>query len=447
MAPRVATSVAASSTPTLPAVDATVISDAPEVQAPLGANTAPKKKRAYTRRRPRETGQERAQSTLPDGEAPPPRKRAKAHRRKRTTSTNGEAAAEEDATVADGDSRATPKPPKRRRRSPTPEDAVNVKVDHTAVKMSELTRDLGIGVPFKHAEAIAERAREARNRARLRKLEKDKIRMGILPDPSDDIHGSHKRDASQNTTKNRLGSNAPDSGEAAASEAAGPGYIVVDGQIIINQQSLMIDNHASAENDISNMRTVVEDDFTHLTTAASFMRESRVMGANSWTEDETEKFYNYLRMFGTDFETISHMFPGKNRRMVKLKFNREERLRPNRINAAVSPRSGKEVAIDLDHYKERRNNWQEAEEIMKEHDALVAEHNIEVQRLKAERKAQGLADDDDDDAPAVAGAQAGLPGEGDASNDAGVVGASENQDQDGESNDFHKNPIAIAAAG
>lgn len=324
--------------------------------------------------------------------------------------------------------------------------------------MSELTRDLGIGVPFKHAEAIAERAREARNRARQRKLEKDKIRMGLLPDPGDDIHGPHKRDGSQSTTKNRLGSSAPEGGDAAASESAGPGYIVVDGQIIINQQSLMIDNHASADNDISNMRTVVEDDFTHLTTAASFMRESRVMGANSWTEDETEKFYNYLRMFGTDFETISHMFPGKNRRMVKLKFNREERLRPNRINAAVSPRSGKEVAIDLDHYKERRNNWQEAEEIMKEHDALVAEHNIEVQRLKAERRAQGLADDDDDDVPAAAGAQAGVPGEGDVSNDAEAGDTLQDQDlagedgiehnnEDGQTTGYQKNPTAIAAVG
>ncbi|KAJ1335551.1 transcription factor TFIIIB component B'' [Microdochium nivale] len=375
---------------------APLLSDGAAAQEATAAAAPSKKKRSYTRRKPQASAVDGAEPSSAVNGVAAPRKRARSQGRKHTTINDPDATASI-PSGAEGEASATTKPSKRRRRSPTPEDAINVKVDHTAVKMSELTRDLGIGVPFKHAEAIAERAREARNRARLRKLEKDKIRMGLLPDPGDDIHGSHKRDADQNAGKGRLGSSAPDGGDGEAPDSAGPGYIVVDGQIIINQQSLMIDNHASAENDISMMRTVVEDDFTHLTTSASFMRPSRVMGANSWTEDETEKFYEYLGMFGTDFETISHMFPGKNRRMVKLKFNREERVRPNRINAAVMPRNGRDLNIDLDHYKEKRTNWQEADEIMREHDALVAEHNIEVERLKAERRAQGLMDDDDND--------------------------------------------------
>ncbi|KAH7037732.1 uncharacterized protein B0I36DRAFT_314710 [Microdochium trichocladiopsis] len=448
-----------SATPSTEAAEATASSSATEVQEPSAAASAPRKKRAYTRRKPRAVGENGAGAASTDGTAPP-RKRARSQGRKRAT-TDGEGATE-GSQGTDGEARATPKPSKRRRRSPTPDDAVNVKVDHTAVKMSELTRDLGIGVPFKHAEAIAERAREARNRARLRKLEKDKIRMGLLPDPGDDIHGSHKRDADQSVSKSRLGSSAPEGGSGQAPEAAGPGYIVVDGQIIINQQSLMIDNHASAENDISNMRTVVEDDFTHLTTSASFMRESRVMGANSWTEEETEKFYNYLQMFGTDFETISHMFPGKNRRMVKLKFNREERLRPNRINAAVMARNDKDVNIDLDHYKEKRTNWQEADEILKEHDALVAEHNIEVQRLKAERRAQGLADDDDDEDDVNGGAQSKIVDSDATTTKGGSTGGgatAADDDDDGEdqnqagpdehneqSHELHASSTAIAAA-
>jgi len=49
----------------------------------------------------------------------------------------------------------------------------------------------------------------------------------------------------------------------------------------------------------------------------------RVQAPGNWTDDETEKFYRLLGMFGTDFETISRLFPGKNRRAIKLKFNKE----------------------------------------------------------------------------------------------------------------------------
>jgi hypothetical protein len=55
--------------------------------------------------------------------------------------------------------------------------------------------------------------------------------------------------------------------------------------------------------------------------AASFAK--RVQAPGNWTDDETEKFYRLLGMFGTDFETISRLFPSKNRRAIKLKFNKE----------------------------------------------------------------------------------------------------------------------------
>ena len=55
----------------------------------------------------------------------------------------------------------------------------------------------------------------------------------------------------------------------------------------------------------------------------------------SWNEEATEEFYEALRMFGTDFFIISKMFAGKTRHQIKLKFTREERENPERINAAL----------------------------------------------------------------------------------------------------------------
>lgn len=113
-----------------------------------------------------------------------------------------------------------------------------------------------------------------------------------------------------------------------------------------------------------------------------------------------EKFYRLLKMFGTDFESISAMFPEKTRRAVKLKFNREENLRPKRINAAVMVRGEKKVDIDIEEYKAHQTEWQESDKIMAEHAKLVEEHNEDIRRLKEERRAAGLMDEDDDEQPA-----------------------------------------------
>lgn len=70
--------------------------------------------------------------------------------------------------------------------------------------------------------------------------------------------------------------------------------------------------------------------------------------SDPWSEEETDKFYDAIRMFGTDFFIISKMFPPKTRRMIKAKFVREEKLDPQRVNNALC---GKEILpMNLDHY-------------------------------------------------------------------------------------------------
>ncbi len=154
--------------------------------------------------------------------------------------------------------------------------------------------------------------------------------------------------------------------------------------------------------------------------SASFAK--RIQAPGNWTDEETEKFYRLLGMFGTDFETISRLFPGKNRRAIKLKFNKEvspilftlpntpvlqplssslinflpvqERLCPNRINGAMMVRGQKKVNIDIEEYKASQRQWQAKDKILAEHAMLAQEHEREVSRLREERRAAGLIDDD-----------------------------------------------------
>ncbi len=46
-----------------------------------------------------------------------------------------------------------------------------------------------------------------------------------------------------------------------------------------------------------------------------------------------------LATFGSDFNTIATLFPSRTRRAIKLKFTREEKSDPGRIDAALKGRT------------------------------------------------------------------------------------------------------------
>ncbi|KAH6610394.1 transcription factor tfiiib component [Trichoderma cornu-damae] len=237
------------------------------------------------------------------------------------------------------DGTATPRTRARRARSETPEDAESRMVDLQSLKMTDLTKDLHIGKKFSRHDELRERERQFRLRSKLKKALGDTSRDGseIPETPPGELTVKSK-----SATPTILSAPAP-------APASGPQFRIVDGQIIIDQSSLVMDRHARAAAAMGDMETVEENDFTRLITSSSFMNTSKLKGPNIWTDEETDLFYRGLRMFGTEFEMISKMFPNKQRRHIKLKYNREERHRPNLINAALI--GEKTVRIDIDEYK------------------------------------------------------------------------------------------------
>ncbi|KAI0480293.1 hypothetical protein GGR56DRAFT_264261 [Xylariaceae sp. FL0804] len=435
-APRGSALAPAAALPTpSPAPFSDTISVIPPADEPTASTSvsAPKKRAPRKRRSTAVEGEASAEGSAP---------KRKRQRKKATTTTEGDAEATEGegAGAGEGGTLRAKKGANRRRREATPEDAETRTVDHSTMKVGELTKDLGIGKKFKHHEAIEDRAREKRLKYRMKKLERDKQRLLGLPAANEDDAASRAGTPAEGNRNERASAMA----ELGASQQ-GVGYEVIDGQIIINQQSLVVNRH---NQDMSALETVEEDDFTNLTTSRSFAK--RAQGANHWTDEETERFYRYLQIFGTDFETISHMFPLKNRRAVKLKFNREERTRPNRINQAVMVLGEKRHAIDLDEYKSSRKEWRESDDITAEQARLAAEHDREIAQLRRERREAGLLDDDDDE---EAGNAEGGGSGSDKSNAAAPNGdaeaveedAAEDGDGDGGSNGADGSDTAVDA--
>ncbi|KAF6831522.1 myb-like DNA-binding domain-containing protein [Colletotrichum plurivorum] len=335
-----------------------------------------------------------------DGSEAP--KRAPRPRKKRT--------AEDGAAAAEGENGEAPahraRRPPRQARSVTPEDAEEQEADLSVLTMGDLTRDLRIGKKFSRHDELLQRHREKQAKARERLKNR---RNG-----SEDV-------ASESGTPAPPGSGegtpaavpVPKSQPAASMGTAGPQFQIIDGQIVVDQNSLALDRHAIADANAEDMLEIEENDFTSLTTQNSYRTGSKLKGPNVWTEEETELFYRGLRMFGTDFQMISGMFPGKNRRHVKMKFNREERHAPARIDAALVGK--KELQIDLEEYKTwTKAEYEPVEAIMAVQRAKEAEFDAEQAKIQANkdainaRKRAALEDPPADGSePAEAGSSSG----------------------------------------
>lgn len=288
---------------------------------------------------------------------------------------------------ANGEARTTPTTRARRARSVTPEDAESQTVDLQQMKMSDLTRDLRIGKKFSRHDELRERERQKKIKAKLQK-------EGVEVEDDEE-----NRDQTPNGEKK--GRDGEESNSNNGPSASGPQFRIVDGQIVLDQTSLVMDRHARAAAEQEDMELIEENDFSRQITSNSYMSSSKLRKGNNWSAEDTELFYRGLGMFGTDFEMISKMFKNKVRREVKLKFNREERNNPKLIDAALI--GEKSVKMDIDEYKKLTSSeFESVESIEAEQQKIADEYEAERQRIadaQAEdmrKKREALFADDKD---------------------------------------------------
>ncbi|KAH7074430.1 hypothetical protein BKA63DRAFT_313471 [Paraphoma chrysanthemicola] len=191
----------------------------------------------------------------------------------------------------------------------------------------------------------------------------------------------------------------------------GPQYRLIDGQIHIIPTSTFVDREGDADREMQNYEVVEERDLTSRITSRSFLKKNRRFPnefllpgqGKKWTADDTQLFYQGLRNFGTDFQMISHMFPGSTRRSIKLKFTREERENPDTVRECLHGRS--EIVGNWDSFmatsQMEEEQLEKVDTIKLEMDAYEAEMREKIAAATAEtleRKRQqreaGLLDDE-----------------------------------------------------
>jgi len=112
-----------------------------------------------------------------------------------------------------------------------------------------------------------------------------------------------------------------------------PQVQVIDGNIVINPQSLTINAAAEKDTGLAEFKRV-EENGTRLNSATYSNRAK----AEKWNKEDTELFYRAMTQFGTDFSLIARLFPGRTRRQVKRKYLIEDRADPRRVEAAIQNR-------------------------------------------------------------------------------------------------------------
>ncbi|KAK9451170.1 uncharacterized protein V1518DRAFT_412716 [Limtongia smithiae] len=223
----------------------------------------------------------------------------------------------------------------RRTRSLSPEDSETRVIDVDKVTMAELCRDIHIGrksTVYERVQKIKLEEREARKRAsRESAAERDER----IKKESEDELVRRKKTAAMIESGVRSGN---------------PKLKVINGKIIVDEDSLQIDRHERDGRDNVRPEDIELDDaYKRRVNSASWSKRERV---ERWTAPETLRFYDGLSMFGTDFGMMCQMFHGRSRRQLKNKYNAEERKNPSQVKIALSTR----IPVSKDYLAQQKDN-------------------------------------------------------------------------------------------
>lgn len=266
-----------------------------------------------------------------EGDVAPAKARRK-YTKQKTLQSIEDAAAQVVEDAVQGSSKDPRMRGRRRKRAPTPEGAETLQITPSEVRMMDLCRDGGTGRKSEREKELEEleRAEFIRKKQRQLKEVMGEAEHESRATPHESTEVQQERLARQRVQEENVAHNVPNT-------------IIVNGQIQIDETSLEIDRHAAAalERNVEQLDAVDETDMTRKINSATWLKRDKSGG---WNEMLTERFYDGLRMFGTDFEMISKMFPGRTRHKIKLKFCKEEKTNGDRIKATLL---GEKLAVDL----------------------------------------------------------------------------------------------------
>jgi transcription factor TFIIIB component B'' len=291
---------------------------------------------------------------------------------------NNNAEVLEEGIVADAFEGAKTKRKRRHKRPRTPENAEEIEIVPSAVKMSDLCKDSHTGKKSKREAEL-----QSMNWAEIARKKKER---------------KERAEATESTPQQNA--EMPQETETAEqpaerTSATAPQMRIVNGEIVLDTSSLQVDRHVELIAQTADMEEIEENPLTRKVNSASWLKKSKAV---SWDEDNTALFYKGLRMFGTDFQMISRLFPGRSRRSIKLKFVNEERKDAQKIKQTLlGPKEEADLAeislmtntiyedpsaLDKDLSEDRKRIEMQHARDKEAHDEMIREAEIEMEKAK-----------------------------------------------------------------
>lgn len=107
--------------------------------------------------------------------------------------------------------------------------------------------------------------------------------------------------------------------------------ISADGEIVIDEQSLVIENkEVKKSREQIQKSSLVDGDFD-----TGYGVYKKVKRSKDWSKKDTLHFYKALNTIGTDFSLMCELFPNRTRKELKMKFKKEERMNRALVDRAV----------------------------------------------------------------------------------------------------------------
>ncbi|KAL6713060.1 hypothetical protein ACLMJK_009181 [Lecanora helva] len=320
-------------------------------------------------------------SNVPAGPAAESKRK---HKRRKPNQSTQDAAAEIVEDAVQGGSRQSKK--RGRKRAVTPDGADAEVISPSKMTMADLCKDGRIGRKSQREKDLAEHERAEFVRRKQQELQELMGEAATASQPGNTENTTNRQSEREESVSSNIVHNVANT-------------VLVNGKIVIDETSLQIDRHAAAaaEREAQQPETVEENELTHKINYGSFLKRDTGGG---WNALLTERFYDGLRMFGTDFQMISKMFPGRTRHKIKLKFVKEEKLNYDKIKAALLgeklpvdlPELEKMAGVEFDDPQELEKDMEEdrrrlEEETLAEKEALDEVRREREEQIAAERAA------------------------------------------------------------
>jgi transcription factor TFIIIB component B'' len=121
---------------------------------------------------------------------------------------------------------------------------------------------------------------------------------------------------------------------------AGPQVKIVDGEIVLQESSMMVPSARKTVQEVEEeYQQVVEEEGHTTIVGASYNSFVARRKPQHWAVEETKLFYHALRQVGADFVTMEAFYKNRTRKQLKKKYQTEQVKNPHLIELALDPRN------------------------------------------------------------------------------------------------------------